>query len=178
MPLFFPARRRFTPARRGYRFFVVTVLSGGALFALWIALTDNTRPLELLVGGCCALLAGALLHCAMRLGDVRLRPRPRWLLAFAKVPWWALRDSVLVLLALARHLALRRPLAGRIVAVPFDLGDDGPRGRARRAIAFGAGSAGPNSYVIGASREARAIAIHQLVETADVAPRDALGERS
>jgi multisubunit Na+/H+ antiporter MnhE subunit len=155
---------------------MVALPAGAALFAFWIALTDNTRPLELLVGGCCGLVAGLLTEGALRLGGVRLRPRPRWLLAFVKAPWWALRDSVRVLLALAGALLLRRPLEGRVVAVAFDVGDDGPLGQARRAIAFGAGSAGPNSYVIGASREAQAIAIHELVATDEVAPREALGE--
>lgn len=155
---------------------MVALPAGVALFAFWIALTDNTRPLELLVGGCSALVAGLLTEGALRLGGVRLRPRARWLLVVAKAPWWVLRDSVTVLLALAGHLLLRRPLTGRMVAVAFDVGDRSPRGQARRAIAFGAGSAGPNSYVVGASEEAQAIVIHQLVPTDEVAPRAALGE--
>ncbi|HEU4978959.1 MAG TPA: hypothetical protein VFT42_08715 [Solirubrobacteraceae bacterium] len=157
---------------------MTSLVWGGLLFALWIALTDSTRPLELLVGGCSALVAGVLMWAVARMAHVSLRPRPRWLLAFAKAPWWIVRDSVTVLLALAGHLVLRRPLAGRMVPVAFATGGRDARGQARRAIAFGAGSAGPNSYVVGASEEEQAIVIHQLVPTDAVAPREALGEGS
>lgn len=157
---------------------MTSLVWGCLLFAFWIALTDSTHPLELLVGGCSALIAGVLMWAVARRADVRLHPRPSWLAAFAKAPWWALRDSVTVLLALAGHLLLRRPFTGGMRPVAFDVGDRSPRGQARRAIAFGVGSAGPNSYVVGASEEEGAIVIHQLVASDEVTPREALGEGS
>jgi multisubunit Na+/H+ antiporter MnhE subunit len=155
---------------------VIGLAWGAALFVVWLALTDKTSPLELLVGGCSALVAGVVTMVAARKGRVALRPNPRWLLAFPKALWWVPRDSAIVLAALAGRLLLRRVPAGRLVPVAFDLGDDGARGQARRAIAFGAGSAGPNSYVVGASREVQAIVVHQLVATDEIAPSKALGE--
>jgi hypothetical protein len=146
------------------------------LFALWLALTDNTRFWDMVAGGACALLAGALAQAVVRVGAVGFAPRPGWLLRCARAPWWVLRDSVLVLGALLGHLLLRRPLGGRIVAVPFEHGDGSPRGQARRALAFGAGSAGPNSFVVGASAEDRALVVHQLVDSDEVTPLEIVGE--
>jgi hypothetical protein len=49
------------------------------------------------------------------------------------------------------------------VVVPFAAAGDGPRDVARRAMAYGPGSAGPNTYAIGASDEAGVLVVHQLV---------------
>jgi multisubunit Na+/H+ antiporter MnhE subunit len=145
--------------RKGLRSLVASVLWAAPLFALWLALTDNTRPLELLVGAGCALLSGVAAEAAGLLSRVRFRPRARWVLRTAAVPWWVVRDGVLVLRAMLRW----PPARGRIVVVPFAAAGDGPRDVARRAMAYGPGSAGPNTYAIGASDEAGVLVVHQLV---------------
>src|SRR5438128_1281159 len=79
------------------------------LLGLWIALTDTTRPWELVAGVVCAVAAALALRGVARLGGVRLAVRPPWLWRAALVPWWIVRDSAGVL----RALVLRRPTQGR-----------------------------------------------------------------
>jgi hypothetical protein len=141
---------------------LVCVLYAAPLFALWIAMTDNTRPIELLVGAGCSLLAGLGCEAAGLFGRVGFRPRARWLLRAGALPWWIVRDGALVLVALVTR---RR---GRFMTVPFPTGGDDARAQARRAIAFGAGSAGPNTYAIGCDEDV--LVVHQLVPSDDVTP--------
>jgi hypothetical protein len=166
-----PTRNRTAP-----RLLVAVLVWVALLLALWIALTDSGQPIELLVGGLCALAAGALAQAVLRTGGVALRPEPRWALRCARAPWWILRDSALVLGALLAHLTLGRTLAGRMLALRFDPGGESPRDQARRALAYGAGSAGPNSYVVGASREPQAVVVHQLVPSEHVTPLEVVRE--
>jgi multisubunit Na+/H+ antiporter MnhE subunit len=151
--------------RNALRSLAAGVLWAAPLFALWLALTDNTRPLEMLVGAVCALLAGAASESAGLLSHVRFRPRARWVVRAAAVPWWVVKDSALVLWALVAHVLARRPLNGRFVVVPFDAGGDAPRDVARRTMVYWAGSAGPNAYAIGGSDEAGVLVVHELVPT-------------
>src|SRR5206468_13020454 len=71
-----------------------TLFRSVLLFGLWIALTDNTRPLELAVGAGCALVGAAGVALVARTGGVHLRIRPRWALRALAAPWWVLRDSI------------------------------------------------------------------------------------
>ena len=83
-----------------------------------------------------------------------------------------MRDTGVVVAALWRHLVLRRPVAGSFRAVAFSWDGRGPRAAARRALAKGAGSVAPNTYMVGIDDEDDVILVHQLVARADVA-RDA-----
>jgi hypothetical protein len=142
----------------------------GLLLAFWIALTDNTRPLELLAGAVSALVAATVLQLVVAIGGVRLAVRPRWLVRSLAAPWWAVRDSVILLWAVP---ARRR---GRLRAVPFAAGGSAPLDRGRRAVAFGVGSAGPNQYVIAESGEDDVLVIHELVPTSAVTAVDLVRE--
>src|SRR5438445_12045405 len=77
--------------RKGPRWIAAGVLWAAPLFGLWLALTDNTRPLELIVGAACALLAGAGAEAAGLAGRVHFRPRARWLARLVALPWWIAR---------------------------------------------------------------------------------------
>jgi hypothetical protein len=156
---------------KAVRWTATTVLWAVPMFALWLALTDNTRPLELAVGGGAALAAGAAAEAAGLAGRVHFRPRARWLARTLKLPWWIARDTVLVLGALARG----RP-EGRIVAVPFPSRGEESVDVARRAIAYSAGSAGPNTYAIGGSTEADVLVTHQLVASDSITPAEVVAD--
>lgn len=157
-----------TSARR----VVASVLWAAPMFAVWLALTDDTRPLDMLVGGGCALLAGAAAEAAGLLGRVHFRPAARWLLRALALPWWIVRDSAIVLTAPLR----RGPLEGGFVVVGFRSRGDGPRDVARRAVAYTLGSAGPNSYAIGGSEEHDLLVAHQLVVNGDITPAEVVRE--
>jgi hypothetical protein len=152
--------------RKGVRSVAAGVLWAAPLFALWLALTDNTRPLEMLVGGGCALVAGAAAASAGLLSRVRFRPRLRWLLRVAALPWWVVKDSFLVFRALLR----RPPQRGTFTAYRSPAAGEGDRALARRVMAFGPGSAGPNAYAVGVEEQAGVILVHQLVPEERPAP--------
>jgi multisubunit Na+/H+ antiporter MnhE subunit len=134
------------------------------LLGLWIALTDNTRPLELLVGVACAVVAAAVMVLTTHIGGVAMRLRARWLVQALPAPWWVLRDSVRVLLAALRP----HPPQGRLRAVPWDPGDDRPLAVGRRAFAYTVGSLGPNQYPLVASRADGTLIVHELLPAASV----------
>jgi hypothetical protein len=157
--------------RKGVSWFAASVTWAAPMFALWLALTDNTRPLELAVGGACALIAGAAAEAAGLAGRVHFRPRARWLVRTLAVPWWIARDAALVLGSLVRG----HP-SGRIVVVPFRSRGETSRDVARRAIAYAAGSAGPNTYAIGGSPDADVLVAHQLVHSDSVTPAEIVAD--
>ena len=134
------------------------------VLGLWIALTDNTRPLEVLVGAACALVAAAAMALTARVGGVAMRLRARWLVRALPAPWWVVRDSVRVLLAALRP---HRP-EGRLRAVPWDPGDDAPLAAGRRAFAYTIGSLGPDQYPLVASRADGTLVVHELLPAASV----------
>ena len=47
---------------------------------------------------------------------------------------------------------------------------------ARRAIAYTAGSAGPNTYAIGGSSERDLLVVHQLVPSDEITPAELVAE--
>jgi multisubunit Na+/H+ antiporter MnhE subunit len=150
--------------RKALRSLAAGVLWAVPLFALWLALTDNTRPLELAAGAVCAAFAGAAAEAAGLVSRVRFRPRLRWIARAVALPWWVVKDSALVIWALLAHVLARRPLRGRFVVVPFPAAGDDARAVARRTMAYWPGSAGPNAYAIGASEEADVLVVHELVD--------------
>ena len=139
-------------------------------FGLWITLTDNVQPPDLMAGAASALLAAAVLRIVAGMGDVRLAVRPVWVLRAAALPWWVARDSALVLWAIVTR---RR---GRPRTVPFAAGGDAPLDRGRRSVALGLGSAGPNQYAIAGRSEDDALLIHELVPSRTVTATDLVRE--
>jgi hypothetical protein len=145
------------------------------LFALWIALVDNTRLWENVVGIGCAIIAGAAAEAAGLFGRVRFRPRVRWLRWAIKLPWWIVVDSAVVLGALARHVILRRPVIGTTRAFRVREGGDDGVSMARRALANGVGSTGPNAYALGIDDDV--LVVHELVPgRGDVPPHELMEE--
>ena len=65
---------------------------------------------------------------------------------------------------------------GRIFTVPFRSRGDDPHDVARRAIAYAAGSAGPNTYAIGGSERRDLRVAPQLVPLDDVTPAEVVRE--
>jgi hypothetical protein len=60
------------------------------------------------------------------------------------------------------QLVQPRRARGRLRALRFDAGGDGPRDNARRALAEGFGSVAPNTIVVGIDRDRNHILVHQL----------------
>ena len=144
--------------------------------AVWLGLTDTERFPELMAGAGAAAIAatGATVVRQQRRGV--LRPRAIWLARIARPLANVPRDLALLAAVLFRRLVLRRDVRGRFVAVPFTAGGESARDGTRRALAEGAGSLSPNSYVVAVDGERDLLVAHQLAPTADpAADADALG---
>ena len=106
---------------------------------------------------------------------VRIRFKPSWL-RYAWRPLVGLfPDTARVLLVLLRQLALRRPARGEFRMVPFRPGRPaGAYDTTRRALAKGAGSFAPNTYVVGIDEDRELLLVHQLEPSSDASTLDPL----
>lgn len=169
------ARRRWGSA---FTTATAILLRAALLLGLWVGLTDNTRLWDTVTGLVCALLAGAAMHLAARAGRVSLQVRGRWLRRVAAAPWWIVRDTLVILRALAVGLMRREAPRGRMRPVRWQPGGDRPLDQGRRALAYGPGSAGPNQYVVGASDEDGVLLVHELEPASSVSAIDVVGEEA
>lgn len=141
------------------------------LYGLWFLLCGTTERWQTIVGAVCSAAAAGGALGAARLGAVTVRPRAIWLIRSLAAPWWVVRDTAIVVHALPA-MALRRVPRGRFRSFRFaSPGTHGPgaahssaRGIAGRAIAEGAGSAGPNTLVLGLDPERPVLLVHELIE--------------
>lgn len=148
---------------RASRAALVPVLTGAALFALWMALVDTREPPQVYAGLIVAAIATLGSELVRRQGIAGTRVRARWLLRLYRPLLSVPRD--LAELTAAAPAALRpgaRPASGRFRALPFEAGS-GPEGSGREALAELAGSFSPNTIVVGLDRDRGLLLVHQLV---------------
>jgi multisubunit Na+/H+ antiporter MnhE subunit len=127
-----------------------------ALTALWLLAAGALTRTELVAG----LLAGAVSATSMLVVRhqrlFRFGFRARWLLDARAAPWQVLRDSVVVLAALARGpRSLWRER-------PFPAGGADAASAGRRAFHAWAGSLGPNTVVVDIDRDRDVALVHDL----------------
>lgn len=147
---------------RGQRF--LTWLAWWALMmGLWVAVDDSLQSDELLAGAGAAALAALAAELATHQAQVRLRLRPRWLLAALHLPWEVIRDTVIVFGALARLVLRRERPDSEFTEIPVRYGDDTPLGETRRVLLTGARSLAPNMFVLGMDPEHDVMVVHRLV---------------
>jgi multisubunit Na+/H+ antiporter MnhE subunit len=137
------------------------------LAAIWLLLVDTVKLPELLAGAGAALVATGVTELIEEEGRRGLRPRLRWVrrlpVALARLPL----DSAVV----TRALFGGRP-SGSFRVIRFRGGGDDPESTARRVVAKGLDSLGPNSYVVGIDEDRDLMLVHQLVPPDDPASAD------
>jgi hypothetical protein len=79
------------------------------------------------------------------------------------LPWRAVRESVLVLRVLVRHITRRAPVRGRFRAVPVALPPDPREQAAKRALLTAGESFAPNAFVVTIDNRRGLMLIHELV---------------
>ncbi|HEX6456401.1 MAG TPA: hypothetical protein VF009_07775 [Solirubrobacterales bacterium] len=154
---------------RASRAALIPVLTGAALFALWMALVDTREPPQVYAGLAVAAIATLGSELVRRQGIARTRLRARWLLRLYRPLLSVPRD--LARLGSALRVAFPnlwfgkapRRVVGRFRALPFEPGGGGPEDRGREALAELAGSFSPNTFVVGLDRERGVLLVHQLV---------------
>jgi len=133
-----------------------------ALFGWWILLVGTNSGLELLAGGCAALLAALLALGLRRRGLMRYRIRARWLVKALKVPWRVVYECGVVFGALGMHMAGMRRMSSRYRAFEFPAGGTDPESRGKRAVAAVADSISPNTMPVDVDPEHGVALRHEL----------------
>ncbi len=139
------------------------------MMSLWVAIDDSLQPDELLAGAGAAALAALAAEAVTSQAAVRLRIRPRWLLAAVRLPGDVGRDTWLLFGALVRLLLRREPPHSEFAVLPVRYGGGTPHGETRRVLLTWAGSLAPNTFVLGMDAERDVMVVHRLV--ANRAPR-------
>lgn len=144
------------------------VLTGAALFVVWMALVDSREAPQVYAGLVVAAIGTLGSELVRRQWVAGTRLRARWLLRLhrplASVPGDLVRLGSALWGAFPNLWFGKapRPVAGRFRALPFEAGT-GPEGRGREALAELAGSFSPNTVVVGLDRERGVLLVHQLV---------------
>jgi multisubunit Na+/H+ antiporter MnhE subunit len=135
------------------------------LALLWLALVGKLEWGEIWIGlAASALAAGAATRVNGR-NFARFYPEIRWILAGWRIPGYLVGDAVFIYAALIELLFLRKPIASRILAVPFPSAGSDERSVTRRALSTILTSISPNSVVIGIDQQEKLMLVHQIRPT-------------
>jgi hypothetical protein len=137
------------------------------LNVLWLIFISALVLEESILGLFAAAVGATAAEAVREQGLAGFRLRRRWLWRARVLPWRAVRESGLVLAALARHLTGRAPVRGRFRVVPVALPDDPHEQAAKRALLTAGESFAPNSYVLTIDNRAGLMLTHELVPEDD-----------
>jgi multisubunit Na+/H+ antiporter MnhE subunit len=79
-----------------------------------------------------------------------------------RLPWLLLKETVVILAVLARHLFTAKKAESLMRAVRYDAVADTPRDATLRALAIGYCCVAPNTVVLGIDRDRRLLVLHQI----------------
>jgi multisubunit Na+/H+ antiporter MnhE subunit len=134
-----------------------------ALNVLWLVLISAWVAEEEILGLFAAALAATAAEAVREQGLAGFRVRGRWLWRARVLPWRAVRETGVVLAALARQLTGHGPVRGRFRVVPVALPTDAHEQAAKRALITAAESFAPNAYVLAIDNRAGLMLVHELV---------------
>ncbi len=137
------------------------------LFVLWLLYVGPPNRSELVTGAAASLLAAVASESVRGQNLARYYPATHWVFLLRRLPVDVLRDCGRLTGALARWLFLAALPASGFNEIEFPAGGGDARSEARRALAGGALSLPPNSYVIGFDRERNRILLHNLTPSRD-----------
>ena len=148
------------------------LLAWVASAAIWMVLTDSVRVEELLAGAVVAALAATGFELARRQRIAEQAVRPELSVRAWRVVLRAVPDVFRLTRAAFAQLVQRKPVRGRVIALPFGHTADNPDEHALRAVAVGFGSIAPNTIVIGVDPDSGLLIVHQLEPTRKVSDID------
>lgn len=132
----------------------------GAFFLLWLLFAFSLKLSELIAGALAAVAAVIATELVRLQPLVRARFRSRWLTSLWRLPFDALRESLLAYRFLLAQIFRRR--SSTMTAFILHAKTDEPRLWGKRALAISVVSATPNSVVLGYDAEQDRLLIHQL----------------
>ena len=130
---------------------------------LWLVLISAWVLEEAILGLFASAVAATAAEAVREQGLAGFRLRIRWLWKVRVLPWRAVRESWLVLVILARHIAGRAPARGRFRLVPVTLPEDPHEQAAKRALLTAGESFAPNGYVLTINNREGLMLMHELV---------------
>jgi hypothetical protein len=130
---------------------------------LWLVFISAWVLEEAILGLFAAAVAATAAEAVREQGLAGFRPHARWLWRASVLPWRAVRETGLVLAALAGQLTGRAPVRGRFRVVPVALPVDPHEQAAKRALLTVADSFAPNSYVLAIDNRTGLMLTHELV---------------
>jgi multisubunit Na+/H+ antiporter MnhE subunit len=133
------------------------------LSALWLVFISAWVLAEEVLGVFAAAVAATAAQAVREQGLAGFRVRPRWLWHARVLPWRAVRETGIVLTALARRVTGRAPVRGRFRVVPVTLPHDAREEAAKRALLTIGESFAPNTYVVSIDDKAKLMLTHELV---------------
>lgn len=133
---------------------------------LWLVLISAWVLEEAILGLFAAAVAATAAEAVREQGLAGFRPRARWLWRARVLPWRAVRESGVVLVAVARGLMGRAPVRGRFRLVPVALPEDHDEQAAKRVLLTVGESFAPNSYVVTIDNRRGLMLTHELVPEA------------
>jgi hypothetical protein len=133
------------------------------LNVLWLVFIAAWVPEEEVLGLFAAALGATAAEAVREQGVAGFRLRPRWLLRAGVLPWRAVRESGIVLAALARLLVRRDAVRGKFRVVSVALPEDPHEQAAKRALMTAGESFAPNVYVLVIDNRKGLMLTHELV---------------
>jgi hypothetical protein len=130
---------------------------------LWLVFISAWVVEEELLGLIAAAVGATAAEAVREQGLMEFRPRARWLWRARVLPWRALRESGLVLAALAGQATGRAPVRGRFRVLPVTLPGDHDEQVAKRVLLTAGASFAPNFYVLAIDDRAGLMVVHELV---------------
>lgn len=126
---------------------------------LWLLMAGTVGYAEVAVGLASAAACTALIYACVREGLVRFRPRMRWFLHVARLPWLLLKDCALL------ALELWKAPEGQTREASFKREEDASTAAAMRALLNVAVSFLPNSFTIEIDEDKNRLLFHELKPT-------------
>ena len=134
-----------------------------ALNVLWLVLISAWVPEEEILGLFAAAVGATAAEAVREQGVAGFRLRVHWLWHARMLPWRAVRETALVLVALARLVTGRGTFRGRFRVVRVSLPEDPHEQAAKRALLTAGESFAPNSYVLAIDNQEGLMLTHELV---------------
>lgn len=131
---------------------------------LWLLFVFQLNVSELVVGASASALTVLAIQTAFRSEPLCFQPRLRWLAQVWRLPVLIVKDSWVLLKALARHLGRKSSRAGFQLG-KFDAPGDDCRASAQRALAVLFLTIPPNSVVLDIDRNRAEMLFHVLETT-------------
>jgi multisubunit Na+/H+ antiporter MnhE subunit len=137
------------------------------LNVVWLVFISAWVLAEEILGLFAAAVGATAAEAVREQGLAGFRFRARWLWHARVLPWRAVRESWLVVVVLARHVAGRASIRGRFRVVAVTLPEDPHEQAAKRALMTAGESFAPNGYVLTIDNRKGLMLIHELVTEDD-----------